>query len=317
MKKIRKVSILILSAIMAFFCAGFAYCGDPYQEVYLAKPNTISFDAGTMTLSWGAVENAKEYEISISVFFEPEITHTTTQTTMTFDSNDFIGIQGTITFSVKALWHTVGNTTYVESPVVSTNWHRTMSALSRPENLVFDRATGRLSWETVEDAEYYIIDYNSRINGVPSEPTGSRKTENNYYDFGAEFDGVTPMYFAVTANTADPDIHNSSEATVSSFIQLSAPTNLAWSGTTLGYFTWDPVPNAVYYEVWHERWISFATSANRHDSTPVRVNANVDWLAQQFLVGTGSGTLHWVDFKIRAFAVGYLSSTVATLRINF
>jgi hypothetical protein len=255
-KKLYGFLICSIIITLAFWLSG---CGDNYDpgESYfqLDYVKNITFNESTFTLSWDASANAKEYEILVGYegFYAKLYTN---ETSYSIDPELFIGVDGLIPFMVRAIGYKSGNNVYSTSIIVEhCHWMRVMQRLTDPTNVTFNRETGRLSWDTVSDATFYIVkqwtDFNSANPGIPPNDAIETQTSNLYIDYGNQFDGVTPVFFLVQACNPNPDCFDSpinGNNRCSSWIKLAKPTNLHLT-TGLIYFQWDPVPYAAYYYV--------------------------------------------------------------------
>jgi len=213
-------------------------------------------------------------------------------------------------FHVRAVEYTRGNTkyssndqNYSEISCIYELWVR----LKTPENIYFDRETGKLTWDAVDNAENYIVHYTT-----PStfEPVICPQTAKTYYDFGHEFDDITPLSFAVQACSADSfyKVSELPKKWYESGIALAEPviSNVTYPN---GYvkIEWYSVPHATrYYVSYIVKYTSGATSSYSEgvENTWYQLSTN---------------SVSSITFTVYAYAAGYgyYSSGDTTHTLNF
>jgi hypothetical protein len=253
----RKFLVILLAFCLTFILTG---CFSGQQEhdpdyVFLEKPSGLNFDIKTRTLSWNAVSHADNYQVDSWIQGQQKLL-ITKATRVTYQVSDITPATDvdivSFFFKVKAVEYTRGHTTYSSNDQNYSEidcYYVRWVQLETPENITFDRKTGRLSWKAVDNADNYIVHYTT----PSSEPLECPQTANTYYDFGHTFDDVTPVSFAVQACSTDQYYRISvlPNRWYESLISLPKPVFSAVTYPATGYvkIEWHPVPNAAYYNV--------------------------------------------------------------------
>lgn len=117
----------------------------------------------------------------------------------------------------------------------------TIGKLTAPQNFMFDPVNYDFSWSAVDNATSYELQQS--IDGVNWDEYWSGNATNCAY----EEDPTTVIYFRCRARNASGLGPASSLLTYDFAPGLIAPANFAYNSNTF-YFTWEPVPDAEYYE---------------------------------------------------------------------
>lgn len=297
----RKFWIILLVFCLLFVLTGCFTGSQEPDYFYLEKPSGLNFDFNTKTLSWNAVPHANEYWVEYWGTGSQSATYSTNATNITFQTDETTPVGDVdivfFYFHVRAVGYTRGKTTYFsnEQNYSDANFSYVLWVrLTPPEGITFNRETGRLSWNAVENAENYIVHYDAF-------QTLTQTSTNTYYDFGHTFDDVTPVKFTVQACSTDPYFRESivppEKDWVASYLQLAKPA-VSFDGN---YLSWTAVPNAEYYYV--ECTVSPNIGAN-YTVTNSRLT--------ETRFSNPSSTAKSLSFRIQARANSYASSDYVT-----
>jgi len=213
---VRKISAF---ALFVCLCMVFAGCGlfggnADGDTVYLDKPTDVTFTANTgvksHTLSWNGVAGAREYEIKWTADgLRP--TKTTTATSIIFTDDEISAGDvpfASLQFRVHPVHYTVGKKTYFsndQNETVINTYVLYYTPLVAPSIISFNRSTGLLGWVGKANATSYKVWYNHTGLSTPQ----SVETTDTSYNFGNQFDDITPVYFHVQACNPDPAYRDS------------------------------------------------------------------------------------------------------------
>jgi len=310
----RKFFVILLVFYLTFILSG---CFTGPQEpayVFLERPTGLNFDLSTRTLSWNAVSHADNYQVDYWVQIQQKQL-TTRATSVTYQISDITPAEDVdivpLFFHVRAVEYTRGNTiyssndqNYSEISFTNVRWVQ----LETPEDIDFNRETGRLSWDAVENAENYIVRYTTPST---SEPVICPQTANTYYNFGNTFNGITPVSFAVQACSTDQYYRISAlpNRWYESRIALSKPV-ISTVTPTDGYvkIEWYPVPNVSYYNV------SYSV---RYTSGSINSYSNIHVENTWYQLSTNSVSSITITVYAYAAGYGYWSSDSTSYTLNF
>ena len=228
--------------------------------VKLSAPTGLAWDGTTPgKATWSAVANVSSYTVQL---LKDGVTSGSAVTGITVTEYDFTSAiasagTGSYTFTVTAIGDGT-NYTDSDAATVGTAYSYTSPAvkLSAPTGLAWDGTTpGKATWSAVANVSSYTVQLLKDGVTSGSAVTGITVTE---YDFTSAIAsaGTGSYTFTVTAIGDGTNYTDSDAATVgtaysytSPAVKLSAPTGLAWDGTTPGKATWSAVANASSYTV--------------------------------------------------------------------
>ena len=232
MKKIKGIIVAILTILVI---PVFWACQK--ESNLLKTPQNVSLDETTNVLWWDLVEDAEYYGVDIN----GKIHQTRTNS---LDISEYIEDSGTYLIKVKAFAITDGKKVSKYSEPITIN---KKARLASP-NLVFNDATGELSWEEVENASYYIM----YINGVYYNTTEHSfnlygpTPFDNYLIRGQE--NTFKVYCAPTSNYTNSQFSRDISAYIANMQQTPQNVKLEIIDG-LYLLSFDPVSTAREYEI--------------------------------------------------------------------
>lgn len=232
MKKIKGIIVAILTilAIPAFWACR-------KGSNLLKTPQNVSLDETTNVLSWDLVEDAEYYGVDINGKI-----YQTRESSL--DISAYIEESGIYTIKVKALSVTGSKKFSKFSEPVSVV---KKSRLASP-NLIFNNATGELSWEEVENASYYIM----VINGIYYNTTEHHFNLYEQTPFDTHLirgqENVFKVYCAPTSNYLNSQFSREVKTYIADVQQ--APQNVVLKIVGDRYIlSYDAVSTATEYEI--------------------------------------------------------------------
>ena len=264
--------VLVCFAIIGIFSNKDTSGTTDKAEIRLNTPQNIHFDQDTLTLSWSAVKNADEYNAFVTFGSGSanamQYNQRTRDLSVQIENWVFINKTGTFFFGVRAMaanGYRESNEGSAPQTIINI-----VSSLDAPEEVDFDRETGRLAWVAVENAETYTIRART-----PTDDLTITGVENNFYDFGNTLDGVTPISFTVSAHSTNIKFTASNNGRHISYLQYDTVENIAvvYNPEDNGefQFTWDYVDQtdtAYAYHYWFEYTFSNGTRTEIFPATP-------------------------------------------------
>lgn len=306
--KILKLCAIALVAVIGFSMTACNFGGEKDEDMIrkdLDYVYNIDFDYDTKTLSWDAVENAKEYKLFIQDADEDFLPKTTTQTFWTYSDTDFASIiqREDVSFVVIALGYTSGNVQYNSSKWYGGFlWRVYTSSLKKPTGISLNRQNGVLTWEAVPNADYYVIQYEYQGQSQTTEQITALQK-----DFGETFNNKTPVLFYVQAFSNNPRINKSiNDEPYKSYIPLEKPTiksnTLQKDGERLhGSVSWYKVAYASQYFFSIEYQLSNENIFRSIPSSQINYAYYNDYVSAIINFGAINKTFSQVRFTITAY----------------
>ena len=153
--------VVLLTAVLAMTVVGCADRSSPEQPSAEPVAITLQYDETSGLLSWGAVENAEKYTVSVARNGEPTKTQevTETKTTLILQAGDS---HVTVTAYSKE-----GTELGMGRKIITLTVD--IGAPEAPTGLKYDKTSGVLSWNATENAVKYSVSVTSPIgNDVPA-----------------------------------------------------------------------------------------------------------------------------------------------------
>lgn len=200
-----------------------------YQENEIVPPQILANPkTNKIELSWNSVENVTGYEL----YIDGEIINV--GNVLVYTHTNLLS-NTKHTYKVRCIY---GNNQSEWSEVLELN----TKTLEKPSNIISKSYVSsiELKWDVVPEAESYEIEINNKTKVVTKEPIFKHTNlfSNKSYSYkirAINSGGVGEWSEAITSITGE----------------LTAPINLEFSVTNKQIvISWDPVPEAVYYDVW-------------------------------------------------------------------